>query len=171
MITRKLQTQLPPSHLKAPVHAGWIPQRQTFSVQWSPAAGLHGAQLPPSARQHPHEPETHWAPPGHAVQAEPEDPQELGEAVTQDVPEQQPRGHEVGVHWQVPPTHCCPCAQTPPSPQPHTPLAQRLARTVSQGKQLVPEVPQLVTDGVVHWLLLLQHPLGQDAGLQMQPLE
>lgn len=127
---------------------------------------------PPSANeQHWHAPELQNAPVGQVAHAAPLMPHALAEGTVQAFPEQQPLGHEVGVHWQVPPTHCCPDAQIPPSPQAQAPFAQRLARMASQGTQLEPEIPQLVNEGVVHCRLLLQHPLGQDVGLHTQPLD
>src|SRR5262245_57658292 len=102
---------------------------------------------PPSGKeQHWHAPELQNAPVGQVAHATPLMPQALGDGTLQVFPEQQPEGQDVGVHWQLPPSHCCPGAQTPPSPQPHTPLRQRLARTVSQGTQLEPKSPQLAME-------------------------
>jgi hypothetical protein len=86
------------------------------------------------------------------------------------VPEQQPLGHEVGSHLQVPLTQCCPALQgaVPLAPQTQAPDAHVFERR-SQATQPVPPIPQAVGSAVLH-TPPTQHPPAQLVESQPLPL-
>jgi hypothetical protein len=73
---------------------------------------------------------------------------------------QQPVGHEVASHTQLPERQRCPAPQAGPVPQPHAPSTQPSATFVSHTPQSSPGLPQAVTDSVVQ-APPRQQPLGQ----------
>ena len=82
---------------------------------------------------------------------------------TQVFPLQQPLGHEVALHTQLPPTHCWPAAHAAPPPQAQAPTALQLSAVVgSQAVQRLPAAPQAVSDGVMQPPRRPQQPRGQE---------
>jgi hypothetical protein len=76
---------------------------------------------------------------------------------------QQPVGHDVGSHTQVPFRHRFPVAHALPVPHMHAPPTQPSDDPAVHGEQVRPPVPQAVTDGGVHVWFVSQQPLAQDA--------
>jgi hypothetical protein len=86
------------------------------------------------------------------TQAAPPVPHVLSEDVWQVLFWQQPVGQLVALHTQVPLTHCCPTAQAAPVvPHTHCPLAQ-VSAVIPQARQVAPEVPHVLNEGVRHVL-------------------
>lgn len=98
-----------------------------------PQADAEGGVRHPGPEQHPEAHEAALQPlhtpaseqvsgEGQVWQALPPDPHVVASVpVTQVLPEQQPTGQEVGVHWQLPRTHCWLGPQLGPEPHLHTP--------------------------------------------------
>jgi hypothetical protein len=78
----------------------------------------------------------------HAVQPTPLMPQLANADGKQLFDEQQPPGQELGVHWQLPLTHCCPEAQGPFAPQRQAPADEQVSALMPQTPQLRPSMPQ-----------------------------
>jgi hypothetical protein len=78
------------------------------------------------------------------------------------LPEQQPDGHDVASHTQLPLTHRWPAAQTdPPVPQLQAPATHRSA-LAPQAEQAPPPPPHWLLDVAVTHVEPLQHPVGHD---------
>ena len=83
----------------------------------------------------------------------------LGLQVT---PSQQPLGHEVASHTQLPPRHRCPAAHAGPVPHAQAPPTQASANTGSQAMQAAPAVPHATEEGSLH-IEPEQQPVGHPA--------
>jgi len=101
-----------------------------------------------------------------ATQLCPAGAQALTDAAKQVELVQQPPGHEVASHTQLPATQRWPAPHAAPPPHWHIPPEQLLAE-LPQSTQAAPPLPQLFSDGA-RQVLPLQQPLGQDAALQTQ---
>ena len=88
---------------------------------------------------------------------------------TQVVPLQQPPGHEVALHTQVPPEQVWPLPQAAPAPHLHAPLVQVLVLP-EQGPHAAPPVPQAAAlcPAPVRHTPALQQPVGQLVASQTQ---
>jgi hypothetical protein len=85
----------------------------------------------------------------------------------QPFPLQQPLGHDVGLHWQVPPSpQYWPVAHAGPLPQLHAPPLHPFARVGLQGAHAAPLIPHALAVGGATQVFPLQQPFGQEAGLQ-----
>jgi hypothetical protein len=102
-----------------------------------------------------------------ATQAAPPVPHAFADGVTHAPPAQQPFGHEVALHWHMPPTQRWPAAQAGPPPQVHAPFVHASARVGSHGRQAPPPVPHAPVDGVVQ-VEPAQQPDGHVAGSHTQ---
>lgn len=100
---------------------------------------------------------------GGSVQSthmEPIVPQLIAVRGRQTLPMQQPPGHDRGVHWHAPPTHCCPAWHTrrlPSVPQRHSPSVQRSA-TMPQFMHAAPPLPHCIAVGGLTHAVPEQHP-------------
>jgi hypothetical protein len=136
-----LQTHMPPTQAWPAPQGPAEPHLQAPPVQLSPAT-------PQS---------THAPPTG---------PQAAVEIVVQLRPLQQPLGHDVASHTQMPPLHRWPVAHCGPLPQAHMPFVHWLATTLLQLPHTTPPMPHEPSDGVVQ-LLPVQQPFGHELGLQV----
>lgn len=86
----------------------------------------------------------------------------------QTLPVQHPLGQDVESQTQVPFEQRCPAPHAPPAPQRQAPAGEQLSEVeVSQATHVLPSVPQVVIDDVVH-TLPAQHPVGHEVELQTQ---
>lgn len=140
-----LQTQVPPEQVWPAPQAGPAPQRQTPELQVlvDPEQGPHAAPPVPQL-------EALWLP-----------------KATHTPALQQPLGHEVESHTQVPPRHRCPLAHAAPAPHWQVPrVAEQRSAVAPQLVQAAPVRP--------HWLWVvgltqvvpLQQPLAHELELQ-----
>lgn len=100
-------------------------------------------------------------------------PQNLKPDDSHVVPEQQPFGHEAGVHWQLPIEQTCPCTHSAFPPQLQAPAVQPSASVGSHVAQPIPFVPHAPAVGTVQ-VAPAQQPVAQLLGehpLQTPPAE
>jgi hypothetical protein len=186
-----LQTHELPTHSVPPPQAGLVPQRHSPEAEQRLARlTSHETQAAPLTPQVAGaapvqvEPEQHplgqlaglqplQAPPKQVCapqlwQAAPPLPQaELDVPATQVVPEQQPFGHDVPSHTQLPARQRCPEAHSEPAPQAHAPLARHWLAVIPHAVQAPPPVPQAVSVGV-RQAPAAQQPFGQETPSQTQ---
>jgi hypothetical protein len=134
-------TQAPPTQCCPPPQAGFCPHWQTPFTQES-------------------------APKPQATQAAPLIPQADADGVVHVEPEQQPLGHEVESHTQVPATQSCPAPHAGFNPHRQTPPTHASA-SGPQVTQVTPPTPQANIEESRH-SEPAQQPLGQVVGSQIQ---
>lgn len=132
------QPQPPSLHVLPAGHAEPVPHRHSPAAQLSVVSGEQATQTSPPVPQ----------------LASP-----LGLQVT---PSQQPLGHEVASHTQLPPRHRCPAAHAGPVPHAQAPPTQASANTGSQAMQAAPAVPHATEEGSLH-IEPEQQPVGHPA--------
>ncbi len=101
------------------------------------------------------------------AQAPPPLPQVASVDCSHALPLQQPFGHELAVHWQLPFRHCWPAGQAGPPPQVQVPIVHASVAVESHAMQVEPPPPQLVKEDVVHTPLAQQplvHVVGSHIG-------
>jgi hypothetical protein len=185
------QTHSPPWQLWPAEHAGPPPQVHAPAEEQASARVVsHVMHPPPPVPQEVMELVRHWFPLqqpfGHEVasqvQAPPVQCWPLGHAAPE--PQAQAPFTQASAPTGSQGTHAAPAAphavtevgvQVLPLQQPvvqvceqpeHTPFEQVCA--LPQGAHIAPAVPQAVAEGVVHWLLVSQHPVGQEVASQTQ---
>jgi hypothetical protein len=189
----ELHVQTPPRQIWPEAHTPDDPQLHCpFAVHVLAVAELHATHATASVphvpkdgvsqsapEQHPlaqfavvhpvHEPPTQFWFPGHALHVEPPEPHwEFDSLVTQatGLVVQQPVGHEVLLHWHVPPTHSRPAAHAAPPPQVHAPVPEQPSAFEPHAMQVEPDAPHAAAVvGETHAWLAEQHPLGHDVEL------
>jgi hypothetical protein len=75
-------------------------------------------------------------------------------------PSQQPDGHEVALHTQLPPWHTCPAAHAAPLPHPHAPPWQ-VSAVEGHAAHAAPPVPHWLAVRLVTHTPAEQQPVGQ----------
>lgn len=137
------QTQAPPTHRFLRGHAGPAPHRQ------KPAAEQVSAVIP------------------HVEHVLPPEPQFASEWARQVLPSQQPLGHEVALHTQLPEAQTCPGPQAGPAPHAHAPAPVQASATVAAHVvQAPPAEPQRARDGETQ-VAPSQQPVGHEVASQM----
>jgi hypothetical protein len=126
-----------------PAHAGLLPHMHWPATQLLDMVGSQLVHEPP--------------PVPHAVV----------DGVVQVWPEQQPFGHDVASHTQLPPEQRCPCPHAGPPLHVHWPAAEQPSPLAPHAVHEPPAVPQVEATCCWH-ALLAQHPLGHDAALHTQ---
>jgi len=102
----------------------------------------------------------------HVTQLPPPTPQLASEIAVHTAPAQQPVGHVIALHTQVPLTHCEPMPQEAFPWQVQAPLvaSQPSLFFGSHGMHALPPIPQVAIEGVLQ-TPPEQQPLGQDCAL------
>lgn len=138
------QTQAPPTHRFLAGHAGPAPHWQ------APVAEQLSAVIP------------------QVAQVPPPEPQLARERGRQVVPAQQPLGHEVALHSQLPPAQVWPGPHAGPAPQAQAPAPVQPSATAGlHAAQAPPPDPHRPREGATH-VAPSQQPLGQEVASQMQ---
>jgi hypothetical protein len=138
-----LQTHAPPTHAWPLPHGAFVPHLQAPPEQRSEFADAQVLHAPPPV------------------------PQADVDCGSHTLPLQQPVGHDVALHTQLPPTQACPMAHCWPEPQLQLPPAQESARPDAQPMHVAPLPPHWVVVGIVH-VVPAQHPLGHEVALHTQ---
>lgn len=137
------QVQAPPWHAWPVVHEGLPPHVHRPLVQ---ASDCDGSQV---------------------MQPLPPIPQAFNEGAVHTLPLQHPFGHEVALHWHVPPTHCWPAPHAGFPPQVQLPFEHVSEVCGSQAAQVPPGGPHVFTDSGVQ-TPFAQQPLGHDVASHWQ---
>jgi hypothetical protein len=126
-----------------PAHGGLVPHWQLPATQ---LLAMVGSQL------------VHVLPPA---------PQAVIDGTVHVCPEQQPPGHDVASHTQLPPEQRCPVPHAGPPLHVHWPVAEQPSPLEPHDVHAPPPVPQLAATCGMH-VLFWQQPPGHDAASHTQ---